>query len=169
MEELKTEVARKEEEVQTLEAKAKEIAGRKDQVALYADQMAAKEARLANGGTETVKTFCLHGWVRKDRTERVETALKSVTDAYELAFRDPQEGETPPSVMENNKLVAPYESVVELYSLPKVGTVDPDLIMAPFHFIFFGMMLSDAGYGLVLTIALFIAVKLFKPRALREN
>ena len=37
-------------------------------------------------------------------------------------------------------------------------------MMAPFHFIFFGMMLSDAGYGLVLTIALFIAMKLFKPQ-----
>ena len=50
-------------------------------------------------------------------------------------------------MLENGKLVEPYESVVELYSLPKAGSIDPDLIMAPFHFIFFGMMLSDAGYG----------------------
>ncbi|MCI2109498.1 MAG: V-type ATP synthase subunit I [Acidaminococcaceae bacterium] len=162
--ELKTEAEKKEKAALELESKAKEIAGQKDQIALYADQLAAKGDRLANGGTETIKTFCLHGWVRHDRTQQVETAVKSVTDAYELTFREPKEGEIPPSVMENNKLVAPYESVVELYSRPKVGTVDPDLMMAPFHFIFFGMMLSDAGYGLVLTIALFIAMKLFKPQ-----
>ena len=164
IQELKAEAAKKEKEAQELEVKAKAIAGQKDQIALYADQMAAKGERLANGGTETVKTFCLQGWVRHDCTESVEKSVKSVTDAYQLDFRDPAEGEIPPSVMENNKLVAPYESVVELYSRPKVGTVDPDLMMAPFHFIFFGMMLSDAGYGLVLTVALFIAMKLFKPQ-----
>ena len=57
----------------------------------------------------------------------------------------------------------PYESVVELYSLPKAGSIDPDLVMAPFHFIFFGMMLSDAGYGLVLTVMLYFALKKFRP------
>lgn len=38
--------------------------------------------------------------------------------------------------------------------------------MAPFHFIFFGMMLSDAGYGLVLTILLYLVMKKVKPQGL---
>ena len=51
-----------------------------------------------------------------------------------------------------------------MYSRPQAGSIDPDFLMAPFHFIFFGMMLSDAGYGLVLTIGLLIAMKLAKPQ-----
>ncbi len=86
-----------------------------------------------------------------------------MTDAYQLEFLEHTGGEIPPTVMENNSLVKPYESVIELYSRPMAGSIDPDFIMAPFHFIFFGMMLSDAGYGLVLTVLLFIAIKLFKP------
>lgn len=83
-----------------------------------------------------------------------------------LSPADPNEGEIPPTVLENNKLVAPYESVIGLYSLPKAGTLDPDFLMAPFHFIFFGMMLSDAGYGLVLTILLYLVMKKVKPQGL---
>ena len=110
-----------------------------------------------------MSAFKVQGWVRKDRAQRVEKVVQSVTDAYQLTFADPAEGEIPPTVLENGKLVEPYESVVELYSLPKAGSIDPDLIMAPFHFIFFGMMLSDAGYGLVLTVMLYFALKKFKP------
>lgn len=147
-----------------LENEAKEVARRKTELQLYYDQLTAKEERLANSGTETEKTFCMQGWVRTDRMDAVETAVKSVTTAYQLDFDEPAEGEIPPTVMENNAVVRPYESVIELYSRPKVGSIDPNFLMAPFHFIFFGMMLSDAGYGLVLTVLLFIAIKLVKPQ-----
>jgi V/A-type H+-transporting ATPase subunit I len=66
--------------------------------------------------------------------------------------------------MENGSFAAPYEAVTELYSRPRLGSLDPNFLMAPFHFIFFGMMLSDAGYGLILTILLFITLKVFKPQ-----
>ena len=131
-----------------LEAEAIKIAESKAELQLYYDQLTAKEERLANGGVETEKTFYMQGWVRKDRTVEVERA----------------EGEIPPTEMENNSFVKPYESVIELYSRPQAGSIDPDFLMAPFHFIFFGMMLSDAGYGLVLTIGLLIAMKLAKPQ-----
>lgn len=147
-----------------LEAEAKKVAQKKKEVELYYDQLAAREERLANGGTETQKTFFVQGWVRVDRTKEVEKAVKSVTAAYQLEFFDPAEGEIPPTEMENPAFIRPYESVIELYSRPKAGSIDPDFAMAPFHFIFFGMMLSDAGYGLVLTILLFIAMKLVKPQ-----
>ena len=133
-----------------LEAEAIKIAESKAELQLYYDQLTAKEERLANGGVETEKTFYMQGWVRKDRTVEVERAVRSVTDAYQIEFADPAEGEIPPTI--------------ELYSRPQAGSIDPDFLMAPFHFIFFGMMLSDAGYGLVLTIGLLIAMKLAKPQ-----
>lgn len=161
--ELLQEAKERENKIARLQQETKDILPRKQQVELYYDQLSTTHERLQNGGVETVSAFKVQGWVRKDRTRRVEKVIQSVTDAYQLTFADPAEGEIPPTVLENGKLVEPYESVVELYSLPKAGSIDPDLIMAPFHFIFFGMMLSDAGYGLVLTVMLYFALKKFKP------
>lgn len=161
--ELLQEAKEREDKIARLQQETKDALPRKQQVELYYDQLSTTHERLQNGGVETVSAFKVQGWVRKDRTRRVEKVVQSVTDAYQLTFADPAEGEIPPTVLENSKLVEPYESVVELYSLPKAGSIDPDAIMAPFHFIFFGMMMSDAGYGLVLTIMLYIALKKFKP------
>lgn len=161
--ELLTEAQERETKIAQLKQETQETAQQKQQMELYYDQLATTKERLANGGVETLSAFKITGWVRKDRAQQVKKVIESVTDAYELSFADPAEGEIPPTVLENNSLIRPYESVVELYSLPQAGSIDPDLVMAPFHFIFFGMMLSDAGYGLVLTILLFIALKKFKP------
>lgn len=161
--ELLQEAKEREEKITRLQQETRDTLPQKQQVELYYDQLSAAHDRLQNGGVETVSAFKVQGWVRKDRTQRVEKVIQSVTEAYQLTFADPAEGEIPPTVLENSKLVEPYESVVELYSLPKAGSIDPDAIMAPFHFIFFGMMMSDAGYGLVLTIMLYIALKKFKP------
>lgn len=161
--ELLQEAREREDKIARLQQETKDTLPQKQQVELYYDQLSTTHERLQNGGVETVSAFKVQGWVRKDRTQRVENVIRSVTDAYQLTFADPAEGEIPPTVLENGKLVEPYESVVELYSLPKAGSIDPDLIMAPFHFIFFGMMLSDAGYGLVLTVMLYFALKKFKP------
>lgn len=161
--ELLQEAREREDKIARLQQETKDTLPQKQQVELYYDQLSTTHERLQNGGVETVSAFKVQGWVRKDRTQRVEKVVQSVTDAYQLTFAEPAEGEIPPTVLENSKLVEPYESVVELYSLPKAGSIDPDAIMAPFHFIFFGMMMSDAGYGLVLTIMLYIALKKFKP------
>ena len=161
--ELLQEAKEREDKIARLQQETKDTLPQKQQVELYYDQLSTTHERLQNGGVETVSAFKVQGWVRKDRAQRVEKVVQSVTDAYQLTFADPAEGEIPPTVLENGKLVEHYESVVELYSLPKAGSIDPDLIMAPFHFIFFGMMLSDAGYGLVLTVMLYFALKKFKP------
>jgi len=158
------EAAARDKEAEELIAKAKALGADKDKVELYYDQLATKADRMAISGEETVKAFYMEGWVRHDKTAAVEKTIAAVTDAYQLEFSDPKPDEIPPTVLENNPLVSPYESVIDLYSKPKAGSIDPDFVMAPFHFIFFGMMLSDAGYGVVLTILLLIALKLFKPK-----
>jgi len=160
-----TDAARmKESLADNLEEEAKKVAERKAELQLYYDQLVAKQERMASSGLETQKTFFVEGWVRADKTDEVVKAVKGVTPAYDLNFVEPEEGEIPPTVMENGKFSRPYEFVTELYSRPKIGSLDPDFMMAPFHFIFFGMMLSDAGYGLVLTILLYVVLKLFKPQ-----
>ena len=146
-----------------LGGEVEKLSGKAANLRLYYDQLSACQERLAVGGEETEKTFCLTGWLRADRAEAVAKAVAEATAVYDLQFAEPAEDEIPPSVMENTAFAAPYEAVTEMYSRPKIGSLDPSFMMAPWHFIFFGMMLSDAGYGLLLTILLFVVLKVLKP------
>ncbi len=111
----------------------------------------------------TTATFAMEGWLRGDDTDKVEKAIGAVTPAYYLAFRDPTEDETPPSVVQNNVFNTPFEAVNDLYSKPDPRGIDATPFMAPWYILLFGMMLSDTGYGLLLVLGTAIYIKLKKP------
>ena len=100
----------------------------------------------------TEHSFFLNGFVPETRVEELEHKLHPFCVAYELSEVDIEEDD-PPVLLKNNALVEPYEMVSELYSLPAYGAFDPNPIMAPFFFVFFGMMLGDAGYGILMILA----------------
>ncbi|MEA4970045.1 MAG: V-type ATP synthase subunit I [Candidatus Pelethousia sp.] len=116
------------------------------------------------GATDT--TFILEGWAREDQRDDIEAALSAVTDLYYIDFSEPAEDETPPTVLRNKPLVAPYEAVTNLYSLPAYGAVDATPLFMPFYFIFFGMMLTDTGYGILLAIGAALFLKYMKPQGM---
>ncbi len=101
----------------------------------------------------TRSAFLLTGWVPENRAEALTNQIKSAAPDVEIEFSDPAEGEKPPTLMRNRSIVAPFESIVKLFSLPDPAGVDPTFVMTPFWVCFFGMMVSDAGYGIVLGLA----------------
>lgn len=107
--------------------------------------------------------FRLEGWVREDQQKEVEEAVKSVTEAYYAEFNEPAAEEVPPAVLKNNRFNTPFESLIELYSLPDPRGIDATPYMTPFYILLFGVMLSDTGYGLVLSIGAWLLLKLKKP------
>ena len=117
----------------------------------------------------TASTFVLEGWMREDEVEKTEQSIRSVTDAYSFAYRDPEEGEEPPSVVKNNKFVTPFEEVQTLYSRPAYGTLDGTPYMTPFYILLFGLMLSDTGYGLLLMLGSVIYLKFKKPTGMSKG
>ena len=64
-----------------------------------------------------------------------------------------------PVLLHNNKFAEPVEGIVEGYSLPGKGELDPTAVTAPFYYLLFGLMLSDAAYGIILIVACAIAIK----------
>ena len=66
-----------------------------------------------------------------------------------------------PTQLRNHPLIEPFEMITEMYSLPKYYEKDPTPYVAPFYFTFFGMMVADLGYGLLMIIATGLAIKLF--------
>lgn len=113
--------------------------------------------------SRTAATFVLHGWVPENRLSDVERAVAGVTDAYCLFTRDPNDDETPPSVVKNNRFVTPFEVVTDLYSRPDPRGMDPTPFMAIPYIILFGLMLSDSGYGLLLAIGCALFIRLRRP------
>ena len=113
---------------------------------------------------ETDKVFLLEGWLPADRCAALEKALEPFTCAVET--REPAEDEYPqvPVQLRNNKLTRPLNMVTEMYSLPAYGTLDPNPLMAPFFILFYGIMMADMGYGLLMMIASVVIGKKYRPK-----
>ena len=111
--------------------------------------MAEAEDRLC--GTDA--TVVLEGWVPAEREQELAELLARFDCAWET--RDPTEDEYPevPVKLKNNKLTNALNMVTNMYSLPAYGTVDPNPLMAPFFILFYGLMMADMGYGLIMMIA----------------
>ena len=107
----------------------------------------------------TKRTFNFEGWVPSHLKNKVERILDRYGCHYE--YREPLEGEEVPVMIENSPAVTPFEAVTQMYSMPDYKGFDPTKWFAIFYAMFFGIMLSDAGYGLVITIATFITLKKF--------
>ncbi|HUS51768.1 MAG TPA: V-type ATPase 116kDa subunit family protein, partial [Candidatus Paceibacterota bacterium] len=111
---------------------------------------------------QTKKVIFIEGWVLKKDLDELKNTLYAKFKELEIVFSDPEEGEDIPVALKNNKFVEPFESVTALYGIPKYREYDPTPLFAPFYFIFFGMCLSDAGYGLIIAALSYFALLKFK-------
>lgn len=118
---------------------------------------------------DTEKTFLLEGWVPAENWPQLESQLKNYPCAWEL--RDPTEEEYPkvPVKLKNNWFTRPLSMVTEMYSLPAYNGLDPNPLMAPFFILFYGIMMADMGYGLLMMIASVVVLKKSRPRAGMHN
>ena len=139
---------------------------RRDDLKLASDRvstriaMAEAEGRLY--GTDSV--VMMEGWMPAEREEE----LARVFEKYDCAWdsREPEEDEYPtvPVSLKNNKFSNALNMVTNMYSLPAYGSVDANPIMAPFFILFYGLMMADMGYGLIMIAAAIVAMAKIKPR-----
>ncbi|MBP0990545.1 MAG: V-type ATP synthase subunit I [Oscillospiraceae bacterium] len=146
-------------ELETAESEFKALAEKSETLKIGYDCIKLKyelaKARLKTLSTDS--SFVFSGWVPEDKQKKISDFLDGFDCYYE--FRAPAPDETAPVLMKNGPWAEPFESITEMYGLPSPSGVDPDFLMAPFFFTFFGMMLSDAGYGLILIVASLFAMK----------
>lgn len=125
------------------------------------------EAAARLGATDRV--FVLEGWIRDYDEELVRSTVSEALSDYYIELRDPAEDEVPPTALKNGKFVEPFESVVNMYSPPAYGSIDATVFMMPFYLLFFGIMLGDTGYGLVLFLGTLLYLKLKRPSGNFKN
>lgn len=112
----------------------------------------------------TDRIFLLEGWVREPNKQDLMALLSGYDCAYE--FSEPPEEEYPqvPVQLRGNKLTDSLNAVTDMYSLPMYGSLDPNPLMAPFFILFFGMMMADMAYGLLMFFGCMFAIKKMRPK-----
>jgi len=110
---------------------------------------------------QTPRVFILSGYLPEVECEGLQEIMEKKFQLY-LEFEDPGEDEDIPIILKNNKFSEPAESVVESYALPKPKEFDPTSIMSIFYYFLFGLMLSDAAYGLIMVFGCGFALYKFK-------
>ena len=129
-----------------------------DRVTVETAREESRERLLTDG-----QIFCLEGWVPAKQEEKLTAMLEGFDCA--LSVEDPAEedyGEVPVK-LENNRVTRSLMSITEMYALPRYGSIDPNPVMAPFFILFFGMMMADMAYGLLMIAGALVVLKKAKP------
>lgn len=154
---------------------AEEEQGHKDAIAAFGgaradlrrclDRSVQEIGREENKGrlVDTTAAFYLDGWASEPEIPALEETLAKFECAYELAVPEKEEYPEVPVQLRNGPLVRPLNMVTDMYSLPAYGSLDPNPLMAPFFIIFYGMMMADMGYGIVMMLISWIVMKKAKP------
>lgn len=131
------------------------------------DYFASKVERkkVSSNFLKTKNVCAIQGWIAEEDIEDLKTICSKVlNDDYYIEFEDVKEEEIDdvPIKLKNGELVSAFESITGMYSYPKYNEIDPTPLLTPFYLIFFGMMVADVGYGLLVLIASIIALKFLK-------
>lgn len=111
------------------------------------------------------RTVIISGWIPADKTEFMESCIREIVgNNYILSFSEVKEEDLDyvPTKLKNGKFVSAFESITSMFSMPRYDGFDPTPLVAPFYFIFFGMMVADAGYGLITFLIAWFALKKLK-------
>jgi V/A-type H+-transporting ATPase subunit I len=159
---LQQEKARLADDVKKIDAKLKEISTHHyAELALLEEALSieADRAEKTSQFSRTKSVSVLEGWIEADQYKKLEAMLKSVLNSS-YVVQDVADSEPPPTKLKNPGALSPFEFLVEFFSLPQSGEIDPTFILAFTFPLIYGMMLGDVGYGLVsLIIALIIIMK----------
>ena len=124
----------------------------------------------AKGRTrETAETFLLEGWFPAENTKELEMLLEGCTCAWQMTDPVPEDYPRVPVKLKNNRFTGPLNMVTEMYSLPAYGSLDPNPYMAPFFILFYGIMMADMGYGLLMMAASLLVLKKKQPTGGNRN
>ena len=133
---------------------------------LSADRMAAELARQEAierlMGTDSV--VVLTGWCPAPETESLEKILGGFDCAWELEDPGAEEYPDVPVQLQNGKFSEPMNLITEMYSLPAYDGIDPNPLMAPFFVLFYGIMMADMGYGVLMMLASWLVLRKMRPR-----
>ncbi len=145
-------------EIERLKTEERSLSDRLAGVALRADVLKAEVTSALNEAhyLEQMGTlysedylYGLQGWIPEDHTNDFLREIEREHLPLQCEIRAPLPEEEPPVLLKNNWFIRRIEPLLKLYGSPKYRDLDPSYFFAPFMVLFFGICLSDAGYGVV--------------------
>lgn len=151
-----------------IEAHGREIAKLSsglEQLELKYEYLLNDKLRVASVGNflKTEQIGLIEGYVPSKRSAEFKELIGEVLgNRYYMEIENADVDDVNvPVTLENNTFVSSFENITSMYAMPRYGEIDPTPLLAPFYLIFFGMMIADVGYGLLLLIATAIGMKAF--------
>lgn len=161
--ELKERIKAAQGEIDSAKQEIRSYAEKREELLFTADYytMRADKYQVLGELWQSRHVFYLTGYVPAARADGLKQALEQKYDAL-VELETPSPGEELPVKLKNGFFGAPVEGVLEGYSLPGKWEVDPSRVMCVFYYALFGMMLSDAAYGFLISLACGIVLLKFK-------
>lgn len=162
---LEEEIKKQREVLEEEKKKAEELATNIKELKILYDHLTWKKERLLaqqktlNGW----KFFSVVGWIESDKIRELKKRISAVTNNFFLREVEPEEGERAPIVFKNSSWARPFEFITGIYGPPRNGDPDPTPFLTPFFVVFFGLCLTDAGYGIILALLAWLGIKFIKP------
>ncbi|HBL83490.1 MAG: hypothetical protein A2Y17_10660 [Clostridiales bacterium GWF2_38_85] len=110
----------------------------------------ADKLDAANISYDSNFCFVMTGWIPECECELLDEKLRAITETIAIGFEKVRPEDEPPSLVENSRVVAPFEIITNSYSPSSYRDIDPNRMVAFFYTLFFGIMIGDAGYGLLI-------------------
>ena len=161
-EELKTEIADCEKEIELCKKEIEKLSVNRRDFEFLIDYLAVREEKYEQISklAMTRETVIISGYIPEKYAAGLIRELEAKFPVA-ISLTDTAEDDDTPVLLENSKFSEPVEGITEMYALPGKKDLDPTPVMSFFYYLFFGMMLSDAGYGVVMVIFTAIALKKF--------
>lgn len=152
--------------------KIKNFASSLEELHICYEYISSKLERLkaCENFLKTEKVVVIRGYVPRELSGDLEEIVSNLLkEDYFIEFEEPSEEDDVPVKLKNNAIVEPFESITSMYSLPKYSEIDPTPLLTPFYLLFFGMMLADVGYGLVIFLVSTLVLKYFNVDEGKKN
>jgi V/A-type H+-transporting ATPase subunit I len=125
-----------------------ELRAYREEIDIFHEQL---ELTLKAGRTKD--TVILEGWVPEENLDQLNELIKDASQGHVfINSRDPGEEsfDSIPVVYDNPEWLRPFEFLTTMFSRPRYDEIDPTPFLAPVFLFYFGFMLGDAGYGIIL-------------------
>ena len=147
------------QEIEKLLTELNELSLKREQIQFFQDYCTLRHQKYEVLGQlpQSKSIFMITGYLPKEDCEELKTQLIEKFEIY-VEYEEPSDEEDVPVKLKNNKFVEPLEGTIESFSLPGKGEIDPTTVTAIFYYVLFGLMLSDAIYGLVMVLGCGLAI-----------
>ena len=167
LDKLKDDNEKLQREIEMLKAEFNTLAEKREDLKILSDYYRIEASKQEGMGksNDSASTFFISGYVPKKVAGSLVEKLNKKFNLY-CELENVKEDEDSPVLMQNSGIGQSVEGIVESYGLPNKREIDPSKIVSWFYVFLFGLMLSDAAYGLIMFIACAVLLKKYKKMEL---